>query len=246
MKLLKLSLFTASLFAIGTNFASAQNADEIIQKHIDAMGGTENWNKVKAMKMVGSMTAQGMDIDMTLTVANEKGMRTDISLMGQKGYTIVTPKEGWMYMPFAGSDKVTPMPAEMLKPAQTRLNVKNGQLVEKANIAKAEYVGSETINGTNCYKVKVTDKDGSQQTAFIDAATYYMVRVETKAKVQDEEQEIAITYSNFQKQNGGIVYPMTLGSPQGDMVYKTIEVNPSIDDAMFKPAVETKKAEPKK
>jgi len=244
MKAIKLTVLAATMFIAGMTTVKAQNADEIIQKHIDAIGGTSNWDKIKSMKRVGSMSMQGMEIGFTQTVVNDKGMRTDISAMGQNGYVILTPKEGWMYMPFQpGMDKVTPMPAEQIKAAQSQLNVKADQLLDKSAITKAEYVGKDTVNNIGCLKVKITDKDGNEQTAFFDASTYYIVHSERKVKVQDEEQEVAINFSNFQKQPEGIVIPMTVTSPmgQGDINFKSVEINKTIDDSIFKPGAEDKK-----
>jgi len=243
MKAIKLSILAAMTLTAGITTVKAQTADEIIQKHIAAIGGLDNWNKIKTMKKVGSMSMQGMEIGMTLTVANDKGVRTDISAMGMSGYVIVTPKEGWMYLPFQGQDKVTPIPAEQLKSAQNQMNVKSDQLLDKSNVKKADFIGKDTVNNISCLKVKITDNDGNEKTAFFDATTYYIVHEERKMKVQDEEQEVAINYSNFQKQPEGIVIPMTVTSPmgQGDITFKSIEINKTVDDKTFKPDTSDKK-----
>lgn len=234
MKAIKITVLAAAMVVAGTNISKAQNADEIIQKHIDAVGGTANWNKVNTMRLTGSMSVQGMDINVVQTVVNDKGMRMDITVMGQSGYTILTPQGGWMYMPFA-SDKVTELPAEQVKQAKSKFNVKTGQLVDKSQISKSEYVGKDTISNIACHKLKVTDKEGNIQTCYIDAATYYMVRTEAKVKVKDEEVEDGVTFSNFQKQNGGIIMPTVFATSQGDMTFKTIEVNVPVDEKIFKP-----------
>jgi hypothetical protein len=232
MKALKLTL-AAVMLAVSTVAVKAQTADEIIQKHINAVGGTENWNKIKSVKMTGSLNAGGMEIGLTQTVLNDKGMRVDISAMGSTGYTIVTPKEGWMYMPFTGSDKVVSLPEDQFKEYKKRINVKSGQLVDKSLIVKSEYIGKDTLNNVACYKLKITDKDGNVQTYFIDASTYYIARAEAKITIQGEEHEDGINYSNFQKQTGGVVMPMTFGTSQGDLVYKTISINPAVDEKIF-------------
>ena len=46
MKKIKiLSLLTLSFLMAATSFA--QTADEIVSKHIEAIGGAENWKKIK-------------------------------------------------------------------------------------------------------------------------------------------------------------------------------------------------------
>jgi hypothetical protein len=234
MKILKQSLVAAMMFAACFTGAMAQNADDIIQKHIDAVGGTDNWNKIKTVKMKGIMSMGGMEINITQTVANDKGMKMEIDANGMKGYNIITPSEGWIFMP--GMEKVTKIPDDQLKSSQDKINIKTGQLVDKSKIGKAEYIGTDSVNSMNCYKLKITDKDGNVQTAFFDAVTYYLVRSEMKVKVQDDEKEMAVNYSNFKKQPEGIVFPMTIGTEQGDVNFKSVELNKPVDDNFFKPA----------
>jgi hypothetical protein len=249
MKIVKLSMLAAVMLTAGMTTVKAQTADEIIQKHITAIGGTENWNKIKSMKKIGSMSIQGMDVSMIYTVANFKGIRTDISAMGMNGYVIATPTEGWMYLPFQGMDKVTPIPAEQIKTKtyQEQLNVKANQLIDKSNISKAEYLGKDTINNVACLKLKITDKEGNEQTDYFDASTYYMIRTEAKVKGggkdKDEEQDVTANFSDFQKQPEGVVIAMTVSAPMGggDINFKSIEINKSIDENIFKPSATDKK-----
>ena len=243
MKAIKLAILPAVMLAAGISPVKAQTADEIIQKHIAAIGGTEAWNKISTIKRVGSMNIQGMDIGFTQTIANNKGMRTDISAMGTNGYIIMTPKEGWMYMPMQGMDKVTPVPPEMMKGAAEKLNAKAGMLADKSEIAKSEFVGKDTIDKMACLKVKITDKEGNVMTDFFDASTYYLVRTEMTVKKDDNEQEVALSYSDFKKQPEGIVLPMSMTSPLGvgDINFKSVEINKPVGDEVFKPTTPDKK-----
>jgi hypothetical protein len=214
----------------------AQNGAEIIDRHIAAMGGIDNWNKIKTMVITSSAKTPTNDITLVQTISAGKGMRMDIRYMGISGYTIVTPTDGWVYTPFGqGMDRVTKMQPSEVKASQEKLDVKNGLLLDKSIIAKAEYIGSDSVNTMLCYKVKVTDKAGNVQTAFFDAATYYMVRVEVKIRSADMDQDIFINYSNFEKQSLGIVYPMALSSQEGDFTVKAVELNKPVDENIFKP-----------
>ena len=239
MKTLKLSILAIAIVATAQT-SYAQTADEVLQKHIEAIGGAKNWDYIKTVKLTGGMSQGGMDISMVQTIVNDKGMRTDITAMGQSGYMIITPTSGWMYMPFAGQTKPEPIPAEQLKMQKDKLNFKSQQLVDKSLIAKTMLEGKDTINSISCHKLKVTNKDGSDQTCYIDCKTFYLIRTEMKVKMGDEEQEVGITYSDFKKQPEGIVFPMTMGTSQGEVKFKTIEVNKTIDETIFKPAIDGK------
>ena len=239
MKVLKLSLLTLSVCIMGfTGFAqkaSEFTSDQIIQKHIDAIGGAKNWDKIKSVKLTGTMSVQGNAIDMVQTMADGKGMRIEITAMGQTGYTIITPTEGWMFMPFLGQTKPEALPADQLKSQQQQLNFRNTQLADKSLISKSSLVGRDTIDKATCYKLKVTGAGGTEQTCYIDAKSFYLVRTEMNLDVQGEQQEIAVTYADFKTQPEGIVVPMTYATPQGDLKFKSIEINKPVDDKIFKP-----------
>lgn len=234
MKSLKLAALAICIAATGFS-VYAQTADEVIQKHIDAVGGAKNWEKIKSIKMTGSINQAGMDVDMSQTIVNDKGMRVDMSVNGMAGYVTCTSTEGWLYMPFAGMTEPQKIPDEQLKMSQDRLNFNNLQLADKSFIVKSSMEGKDTIDNVSCFKLKVTGKDGRELVCFIDGNTYYMVKTEAKIKIQDEEQEIAVTYGNFKKQPEGITIPMNWGSPQGDLTFKSVEINKTIDDKIFKP-----------
>ncbi|MBX2905641.1 MAG: hypothetical protein KF744_06350 [Taibaiella sp.] len=231
MKITKIAI--AALVALSFT-ATAQNGDEIIKKHIDAIGGEANWNKVKSLKLTGTMNMQGMEIPMTRTVVDGKGVRIEFDVMGSSNYMIVTPNGGWSFMPIQGMDKPTAMPEEQVKQMAKQLTIKNTVLADRAQIGKAEYAGMDTLEKTPCYKVKITNKDGLSNTCYFDANNYYMVRVETRANVNGEEQEVGMTFSNFQRQPEGVVLAMTETLPGGmEQNHKSVEINKPVKDDLF-------------
>lgn len=227
----------AVLFCSGFH-SFAQSAEDVITKHITAMGGKEALSKIKTLKMSGSINAQGMEFPTSQTMVNNQGMRMDFSVMGMDCYVIVTQKEGWMYIPVQpGMDKVTAMPEEQLKQAQSKLNIQNMWLTDRSAISKAELDGKDTINSIACVRLKVTDKDGFEQIAYFDESTYYLIRTEMNVKAGEEARDISVTFSNFEKQPDGIVIPMKRSDPMmgGEVVYKTVEINKPVPETIFKP-----------
>lgn len=229
----KLLLHSTLLLSFGIS-SYAQTADEILDKHIEAIGGS-NWQSVKSIKLSGSMNQAGVELQMTQQYVIDKAMRTDISMSGQSGYIIVTNKEGWMYMPFMGITTPTAMPEEAVKEAQSQVDIKSMNLANKSTIAKTELIGKDTIGVTPCYVLKVSDKSGLSKKCFIDQKTYYIVRMDATISMQGESQEVSTSYTNFKKVDVGITIPMTIKSIQGDFNYTSVEVNKPIDDKVFVP-----------
>jgi hypothetical protein len=226
-----------SLCAILTlQVAFAQTADEIISKHIAAIGGAENWKKINSMVMDASIKAQGAEIKVTRTQIHNKAMRMDISLAGMNGYQILTKTEGWGYMPFAGQTKAEPMTADDIKTSQDELSIHDEFVTYKEMGKTAEYLGKDDLDGTECHKVKLTDKDGQETTFWIDPATYYTLKQVQKVKANGKEVESVSTYSNYKKIDEGIVYPFSIGGDNGDIEITKLTINSKIDESLFKPS----------
>jgi hypothetical protein len=237
MKNLKSTILTSAMLIAGIATVKAQSADEIFTKHYDAVGGTA-WDKVTSLKQTGTMTAQGMEITMTNTFLNKKAVRSDISVMGTNGYQIITPTEGWSFMPMMGQTAPEAMKAEDLKNAQDEMDVKMKNNVDiKAMSTKAEVQGKEKVGDAECFKVKVVDKDNQEQTMFFDSKTFYLVCIKAKVEAQGQSVDVVKNYSDFKKLDSGIVIAMKedLGM-QGSITYKEVEVNKPVDESIFKPS----------
>lgn len=235
MKLLKTTVFALSLLA-GSVSAFAQTAEEIVAKHLDAIGGEAKWKTINTLKMAGAMTAQGMEMPITLTQVHNKAMRMDLQIMGTSNYQILTKDAGWVYFPIQQQQKPEPMTADQVKDAQSQLDIQDELVDYKAKGNKIEFLGKDDMEGTEVFKVKLINKDGKEKTLFFDVANYYLIREVDKVKADGKEQEMATNFSNFQKLPEGIVFPMTVETPMGPMTIKTVEVNPKVDESIFKPS----------
>lgn len=229
--------FFLSILAIATvGFTYAQTADEIVNKHIEAIGGTDAWKKVNSMVTTGTLKMQGAEIAISLTVLNGKGSRQDITAMGMNGYQIVTPTQGWNFMPFQGQKAPEPITADDLKEAQDELDVQGSLVDYKTKGHTVELLGTDDVDGVDAFKLKETLKSGKTQTIFIDPKTYYIIRVISKQKANGNEVDVTTNVSNYQKLPEGIMVPLSIGLPFGEMIISKVEINKPIDENIFKPS----------
>jgi hypothetical protein len=237
MKQLKMAwLFTTTLMV--SVFSYAQTADEVIDKHLAAIGGKEKLLTLSSVVMEGTLTVQGMEIPVKLTQVHNKGQRVDISAMGMNGYIIQTATEGWTYMPFQGQTKAEATPAEVVKETSDAQIDAQGILLNYKDKGHAvEFLGKEDVEGTECFKLKVTMKNGLVQTLFFDPSTYFNIKTITKSKASGQEVEQTQTYSNFKKIDEGFTFPFAMtGFGPGELVITKIEVNKPVDESLFKPS----------
>lgn len=232
----KFFLSVVALTVASFVFAQDKTADEIVNKYVDAIGGKEAWSKVKSIVMTGTMKIQGTDIGMVSTVLDKKGMRQDITAMGMSGYQIVTPATGWNFMPFQGQKEPEPITADDLKESQEQLDVQGNLINYKEKGHTIESLGTDDVDGVDALKLKETLKSGKVETIYIDPSTYYIIRVVTKQKANGAEQEITTDVSNYQKLPEGIVVPMSVKLPFGQMTITKVEVNKDVDEKIFEPS----------
>ncbi len=232
MKKLLLSVATI-LFA---QMAIAQSAEEIVSKHVEAIGGADNWKKMNSLVMEATMKAQGAEIKITRTQIHNKAMRMDIAVMGMNGYQILTPTQGWSYMPFQGQTKAEPMTADDVKTSQDELSLLDEFITYKDLGKKLEYVGKDDLEGTECLKLKLTDKGGQEATFWLDPSTYYTLKQTMKVKANGKEVESVTNYSNYKKIEEGIIYPFTVSADWGESEVTKLTINGPVDEAIFKPS----------
>jgi hypothetical protein len=213
----------------------AQTVDEVISKHIEAMGGKEKLLTLNSAVTEATLSIQGMEIPVKMTQLNQKGQRVDITAMGMENYIITTPTEGWMYMPVQGQTKPEATPADAVKEAADALDLQGPLLNYKDKGHTVELIGKEDVEGSECFKLKLKMKGGIEQTIYIDPKTYYIIKTVSKTKATGSEVETTQTFSNFKKLDSGFVFPFSMtGFGPGELSITKIDVNVPVDEKIFK------------
>ena len=170
----------AMIFA---QFAQAQTVDDVIEKHITAMGGKEKLATLNSFRMEGNLNYQGTDVGIVITKLHATGARTDISVSGTENYRIVRPANGTVFMPVFGQSTPTDMPSDQFKAEQVFLDLHGIFVDYKTKGIQVELSGKETVDGMECYKLKATFKNGNTTNFFIDTKTDRLYKATTKSTV---------------------------------------------------------------
>jgi len=228
-------LFLGLAFTSITAFA--QTADEIVTKNIEAMGGEAKLASLTSVKKTGTMSAQGQDFPVTMTIEQMKGFRMDFEIMGTSNYQIITPTKSSMFMPIQQMTEPKVGTAEEVKEQQGALDINSALYNYKAKGTTVELVGDDKVDGADVYKLKVTQKSGKTSFYLIDKKTNRVIKTISKAKGPDGvEQDIETPYGDYKQNADGYWFAYTT-SMQGGMVsvtYEKIESNIKIDESIFK------------
>jgi outer membrane lipoprotein-sorting protein len=245
----KLLLSVCALFLAFS--LSAQTADEIIDKHIKALGGVEKLKSVKTVKATGKMKAGPMELPVTLTKARPAQMRMDFTVQGMTGTQAYDGSTGWLVMPFMGKKDPEKMSEDMLKDMRDEADFDGPLMDYKTKGNKVEYLGKEDVQGSPAYKLKVTTKAGTESTQYFDAETYLTIKSESKRKIQGQEVEAETIIGDY-KEVDGMLLPHSMeskakGAPGGQSItIEKYELNATIDPASFKMPEAKKEPEVKK
>src|SRR5215212_3172375 len=98
----KLLFILFAFVFVGAKAQTTPSLDEIIKNYSAALGGLDKFNALKTLKMSGTVTAQCMDLPITVLVINKKAMRSDVEVMGQTITNSYNNGKGWKVNPFMG------------------------------------------------------------------------------------------------------------------------------------------------
>lgn len=232
--------FLTSLLAlafVSTLAVAGTDVNEIIAKHIEAKGGLAKIKSISTLVREGTMSmAQGMELNFTQTFKRKNKARMDMSFQGMNIIQAYDGETAWAINPMAGG-KAEKQTAEESKQMVEQSDF-DGELIDlKEKGKKAEYVGTEEIDGTTAHKLKITDKDGKESFMYLDAATYYEMRMDTKFSMMGQEADVEMVFSNFQDVNG-VPMPHLMemradGQTMMSMTYSAIKANVDVPDTRF-------------
>jgi len=234
MKILRLAF--AGMLLLSSAFVKAQTADEVINKHIAAIGGKDVIAKIKSQVVESNLNVMGSDLTATTTLLVGKGFKNVANFNGQEIVQVITPTSGWMLNPLAGQTDPTPIPEDQVKSAQATLELGGGLFNYKEKGSKVELAGTENVDGVKAIKLKLTDKEGKESFYFLDPTTYYLIKHEATINANGQDMTMVSTFSNYKKTDIGYVMPYTTVRNQGfemTITVSKVEFNKDIDPKIF-------------
>jgi hypothetical protein len=214
--------------------APTMTADQVVAKHLDAIGGKDAIGQVKSLSMETSAEVMGNEAPGSMIVVDGVGYRNETDFNDTKIIQVYTPKCGWQVNPMAGMSDPTPLPDDQFNAGKDQIYV-GGQLYNyAARGSKIELASSDK----DSYTLKLTTKDNLESTYVIDASTFLIKSAARKGKMQDQDVDITTTYSDYQKADGAYLIPRSIGVDFGGqfqitIAVKKIEVNKTIDPTIF-------------
>ncbi|WP_336516624.1 hypothetical protein [Pollutibacter soli] len=230
-------IFLTAVLICSVSLLKAQTADEVLNKHIEAIGGKAKVAGVTSVKTDITMQVMGNDAPSSTVILVGKGFKSEAEFQGQKIVQIITDKGGWAMNPMAGSSDLQPIPDDQYKNAKEQIYF-TPFLDYAAQGAKVELAGTEKVGDKDAFKIKYTSKDGIVTSYLFDPTSYYLVKTVKTGEMMGQSVEVSTTYSDFKKTDYGVVIPYKTdidlgGQFQLAYVTKKAEFNSAVDPAIF-------------
>lgn len=225
-----------ALFAAG---AQAMTADELVAKNLQARGGAAKIEAIKTLKSDGKLLIGGQfELHFTQYQKAPESVRNEASLQGLTMVQAWDGKEAWQISPFQGRKDPEKMSADDAKGLADDAPI-GGPLVDwKARGSKLDYLGSEDVDGTEAYKLKVTLKNGDIDYVYLDPDHFLEIRIVSQRSVRGTLVEATTDFGDYE-QVDGVYFPFSIASEskgEGNRSQTTIEhaqANVAIDDNLF-------------
>lgn len=243
----KLSMILAVLLLVPAAIR-AQTVDEVIAKNVQALGGMEKLKSVNSMRVTGKLHAGSFEAQFLQQNKRADKVREEFVIQGMAQVRAYDGKAGWQINPFEGRRDAELLSEDDMKGLKVDADI-DGPLVDyKEKGHTAELIGHDSVEGTDCYKIKLTLKNGDIRYYYLDTDLFLPLKLETQTTVRGTIHEGETYYGDYEQVNG-LYYPFEFESGQkGDanrvkFSVEKIEQNISLDDALF--SVPMTKAAPK-
>jgi outer membrane lipoprotein-sorting protein len=245
MKKLLLRIALSLSLGLQTASALAQSADEVIEKHLAAIGGRDVLSKLTSRTATGTITLTTPAGDVSGSIelfakAPNKArslIKVDLSSFGA-GELVVDQRfdgaAGYVLDTLNGNRDITGNQLDNMRNAAFPTPF----LAYKDAGVKAELIGKDKVGDRDVVVVQLTPKTGSASKTFFDAETYMVLKTTSVINVPQlgRDVEQVVEFSDFRPVDGvKMAHGLKATNPVQtySVTLNAVQHNKDIDDKLF-------------
>jgi outer membrane lipoprotein-sorting protein len=217
--------------------SKARKADEIVNKHVEAIGGLKNIEALRTLSAKGRLEQGTLELPFTLWMKRPNKSRVDIGPMGKLAVVAYNGKTVWWVNRLLGIAEPTEMPEEYAKAVLRWTDFESPLVGYKSKGHQIEYEGEEKTDSGVLYKIKLTLSSGDVWHVYIDGTTYLEAKRTFQQTYGGRSKEVATWFRGYAVVNGVSVYRVIEGEGLDGtpytMTFLSFEGNVPVDDARF-------------
>lgn len=240
-----LSLTLAMLISTFFSVVKGQDLNDILEQHFSVVG-QEKLAEVKTIIVYGKIMQMGTEFPFVQKMKSPNKFRIEATIQGQMMIQAFDGENGWFIAPWIGPDPQD-LTGVQLKQAKEQANIEGDLYHWEEKGHQAEYIGTEDMEGTEVFNIKLTKKEGDEIFYFIDSESYVILKETRKMTMQGTEMEIESFPGNYEMING-IAFPMSIKTntmgQSTEIVFDSVKIDLELDDSIFvRPAQEEAEVE---
>ena len=235
-------------FLVSPTAPFAQTLDEVIAKNIQAHGGMAKLKSVQTIRTTGKFSQGSFRAGFLQENKRSDKVREEFVIQGLAQIQAYDGKTGWQISPFGGRKDPELMSQDDVKSLQIDADIDGPMVNYKEKGHKAELMGHDSVEGTDCYKVKLTLKNGDVRYYFLDADSFLEIKMENQSSIRGAVVFTENYYGDYEQVNG-LYFPFAFESGQkgsqerAKFTVDKVELNVPLDDSLF--SMPVAKPEPK-
>jgi hypothetical protein len=218
----------------------ARFVDSLVARNIDARGGAEAWGAVSSVRVAGEMDlGQEMVVPYVLEQKRPDKMCIEFIFDGETAVQCADGKAGWKLLPYLGRTKPEPMTDAELRETADSADPYGLLYNYAARGSDVEFVGQESLDGRDAFKLRVTLSRGAVRWLYLDTETALEVKLETTRTVSGRERKVETLYSDWRDKDGLLIAhrqdTRTVGDTESHfLTVDSVTVNPPLEDSRFR------------
>ena len=233
------SLLTLAGLAVLAAPLQAQTTDEIIAKYLTNVGGMDKIQAVTTLRRTGKVVlGGGFEAGVIQESKRPNKLRQEFVFQGMTGVNAYDGKTGWKIEPWQGKKDPEALSEEEMKQIVEDADFDEALVNYRQKGNKVEFAGTEQVEGTDVYKLKVTLASGDLRYYYMDTDHYVPIKIDIKRMIRGAEQEFETTLGDY-KAVAGWYLPYSIettrkGSEDTQKItFEKIEANVPDDDGRF-------------
>lgn len=225
-----------TLFALLATNTSAITIEEVVANNLTARGGVTNIKNYGSAKATGTMSTPGGEMAFTRMMKGSKMFRMDMTVQGMSMTKAFDGSVAWEISPMSGNKPQKSSPEET-KDVLNQADWEGAFIDTETKGFQLELLGSEDLDGSTVYKVKITSRDGDVEYVYIDAITWLVVRKDQSSNMGGTPVEVQTYFSDYREFKGVQVPMITEIKYQGQtvmtMTIANIDTTTDLPDSLF-------------
>jgi hypothetical protein len=244
MRVFSIRSFMAFVVIVGAAAqpARADTSADLVAKNLAARGGAEKLAAISSIQFSGKLVVPG-DFELAykeVRARKNDAARTDSTIQGLTLVQGFDGKVGWRINPFEGRRDAERMSEDDTRAFADDETLDGPLLTAKARGATIAYLGREDFEGTDTYKLRVTEPGGVEYVYFLDPDTYLEIKVVETRELRGARQVTLTEFGDYELVNG-VYFPFAIESGAIDSTssgrnrveIESAKANVPVSDATF-------------